>query len=150
MYVFESAADPIATARVLLQRHNSKSSENCSQADRHQAHSRLSATSRIDIALAAAAARAWVVGHIVCRSSNGQRGPVEVSSVVVIDEEKVGWPSPVFCTVLDREVRAAVHSIIRVGRVQLHDVGDQDVSRCAVGETDRHVEVVIGEIQSVL
>jgi hypothetical protein len=135
---------------VLLQYHNSKSSENRSQADHRHAHSGLSTTSRVDIALAATTARTRVVGHIVCRSSNSQRRPIEVSSVIVIDEQKVRRASPGIRTMLDREMRAAVHGVIRIGRVQLHDVRDKDVAHCTVGESDCHVEVVVREIQSLL
>jgi hypothetical protein len=148
MYIFKS--DPVATETVYSKSHNSKCNENNSQTDYRHAHSRLSTTSRVDIALPATTARTRVVGNIIRLRSNSQRRPIEVPPVVVIYEEKVGRASPGLRAVLYCEMRASVHGIVRIGRVQLHDVRHQYVSHCAVGESDRHVEVVVGEVQSVL
>lgn len=49
---------------------------------------------------------------------------------------------------LDREFRAAEDGRVGVGRVQLHDVRDQDVAGRAEGQADLDVEVVVGEVES--
>lgn len=69
-----------------------------------------------------------VVRNVIRFSRNSQGRPIEVASIVVIDKKEVGWASPVLRTVLDSEMRAAIYGVVRVRRVQLYDVGHEDVA----------------------
>ena len=112
---------------LFLQSHNGEHKEDCNKADNRHAHRRVSRAHRVGAI--SVTARVDVVRDVVRFRRNSQSRPIEVASIVVIDKEEIGRASPVLRTVLDSKLRAAIDGVIRIRRVQLHDVGHKDVSR---------------------